>query len=173
MNNKVRDLLSSVKDATALLRWWNDPDLALKTSDEPPQTTPLILEAVEKTIVRWSEDPQPRHLRFGLRLRDTQELIGFGAVAHVDSYNRSCWLSLVIGDIVNRGQGYGGECVEALLSFCFETLQLNRVGAEVYTNNTPSLALFEKYGFQRDHKRQFRQFCLFPLLHPSSLYRSI
>lgn len=47
-----------------------------------------------------------------------------------------------------QGQGLGFECLEAMLLMVFEELKLNRIGAEVFSDNLPSLALFQKAGFQ-------------------------
>lgn len=48
------------------------------------------------------------------------------------------------------GQGFATEAARALLGWAFETLDLNRVQAEVDTRNGASARVLEKLGFQRE-----------------------
>ena len=48
------------------------------------------------------------------------------------------------------GQGFGTEAVSAVLGWAFETLDLNRVQAELDTRNPASARLLEKLGFVRE-----------------------
>ncbi|MFH8798007.1 GNAT family N-acetyltransferase [Streptomyces sp. NPDC017936] len=48
------------------------------------------------------------------------------------------------------GQGYATEAARALLGWAFDTLDLNRVQAEVDTRNAASARVLEKLGFVRE-----------------------
>ncbi|MEU3661016.1 GNAT family protein [Streptomyces sp. NPDC032940] len=48
------------------------------------------------------------------------------------------------------GQGYATEAARAVLGWAFDTLDLNRVQAEVDTRNAPSARVLEKLGFVRE-----------------------
>ena len=132
------------QNAQTLHRWFNDPHLHFLTSEDPFSETSLC--DVKAMLERWTK-PSP-HLRFGIHLRETKALIGFGAIACIDEYNQTCLCSLVLGEKRMQGQGLGFECLEAMLLMVFEELKLNRIGAEVFSDNLPSLALFQKAGFQ-------------------------
>ena len=56
------------------------------------------------------------------------------------------------------GQGYATEAVGALLSWAFETLDLNRVQAEADTRNGASRRVLEKLGFV--HEGTLREDCI-------------
>ncbi|NNN00984.1 MAG: GNAT family N-acetyltransferase [Acidimicrobiaceae bacterium] len=48
------------------------------------------------------------------------------------------------------GHGFATEAARALLQWAFDTLEINRVQAEVDTRNTPSARVLEKLGFVRE-----------------------
>ena len=47
-------------------------------------------------------------------------------------------------------QGLATEALQALLSYCFEILQMHRLSATADPRNLPSLKLLERLGFQRE-----------------------
>ena len=56
------------------------------------------------------------------------------------------------------GQGLMAEAAQELLRYGFTTLKLNRVGAQVFTDNAGSIRLLEKLGMTREGRlRQYRQ----------------
>ena len=55
-----------------------------------------------------------------------------------------------IGIIINQKQqqkGYASEALTLLINYCFTTLQLHQLFANITSDNESSLALFEKQGF--------------------------
>lgn len=49
----------------------------------------------------------------------------------------------------HRLSGCGSECIELIKDYCFNTLLLKQIFAHVNALNLPSLALFEKTGFEK------------------------
>ena len=80
----------------------------------------------------------------------TNAFIGFGMIAFIDRYNRSCKLGILIGRRGDWGKGYAREALQAVIAYCFQELKMNRIGAEVYAINERSIRLFEGLGFQRE-----------------------
>ncbi|MFD9794180.1 GNAT family N-acetyltransferase [Streptomyces sp. NPDC059070] len=62
---------------------------------------------------------------------------------------RSASLGYILNDTM-WGHGYATEAVHAVLAWGFDTLDLNRVQAEVDTRNTASGRVLEKIGFVRE-----------------------
>jgi [ribosomal protein S5]-alanine N-acetyltransferase len=62
---------------------------------------------------------------------------------------RSASLTYCLDDAA-WGHGYGTEAARALLSWAFDTLNLNRVQAETDTRNLASARVLEKIGFVRE-----------------------
>jgi ribosomal protein S18 acetylase RimI-like enzyme len=48
-----------------------------------------------------------------------------------------------------RGQGLGSKLLSAVLARA-KTFGLEKVELHVYTSNTPAIALYEKFGFERE-----------------------
>ena len=46
-----------------------------------------------------------------------------------------------------QGQGVGSKLVEAVLDLADNWLNILRIEVEVYTDNTPAIALYKKFGF--------------------------
>jgi len=56
-----------------------------------------------------------------------------------------------VGYVLNRaywGQGYMTEALQAVIAFCFDTLQLNRIEATHYVGNEASGRVMQKCGMQ-------------------------
>lgn len=57
---------------------------------------------------------------------------------------------IYIGDISDRGRGYGREAVELLLGHCFEKLSMERVTLDYYLGNKTAAELYKKIGFSKE-----------------------
>ncbi len=51
-----------------------------------------------------------------------------------------------------HGQGYGTEAAELLVNHCFRQLDYHKIHARARADNTPSVSLWEKLGFQHEGK---------------------
>ncbi|MER2908420.1 GNAT family N-acetyltransferase [Morganella morganii] len=49
-----------------------------------------------------------------------------------------------------RGQGVGSALMQAMIDYCDNWLGIRRIELEVFANNPDGLALYEKFGFQRE-----------------------
>lgn len=138
------------------LQWlnatFNDPDEDYFNGDDPPKEHPQTLEETQKTLDRILNRPAEADIiDYAIHKRDTDELIGCGMIAHINQYNRRCDLGLSLGwKRANWGQGYASEALQAVISYCFTELGLNRIGAEVYEFNEHSIRLVERNGFCRE-----------------------
>ncbi|MCP8967545.1 GNAT family N-acetyltransferase [Ectobacillus ponti] len=78
------------------------------------------------------------------------------------------------------GHGYATEAIRALTSFGFRVLELHRIGAVVYLENTASQHVLEKLGFAkegilRDYMKcdgKYYDVYMSSLLHPTNLKES-
>lgn len=58
-----------------------------------------------------------------------------------------------------QGRGVGTELMRAAIDLAENWLGLTRIELEVFTDNEPGIALYEKFGFEREgthHRRAFR-----------------
>jgi ribosomal-protein-alanine N-acetyltransferase len=131
---------------------FNDPDEDYFNGDDPPRERPETLEETQKLLDRILNRPADADIiDYAIHKKDGGELIGCGMIAHIDRYNRRCDLGIGLGwKRANWGKGYASETLRAVIAYCFGELNLNRIGAEIYEFNAPSIRLFERNGFRRE-----------------------
>jgi ribosomal-protein-alanine N-acetyltransferase len=143
----------------ANLEWlntlFNDPDEQYYDDDRPPREDPETLEETRNTLDRILNRPADAgHIDFAVHRKEDDALIGYGMIAHVDLYNRRCDLGISMGyDKGNWGKGYAREALQAVITYCFTELNLNRLGVQIYEFNARSIRLFEGLGFRREGAR--------------------
>ncbi|MEE3469860.1 MAG: GNAT family protein [Butyrivibrio hungatei] len=86
-------------------------------------------------------------IEYGIRTLDDDKLIGFIMLHSIEWNNRKAIMTVGIGDKAARGCGYGSEAIEMILRFAFMELNLNRVGLDVISDNTPAIECYQKAGF--------------------------
>lgn len=139
-------MLASLRneDSPILWKWINDRDLVQFNAAYKP-----VSEAQHQA---WFESIRQRDdvFIFGIRLLETDELIGSCQLHSVDQVSRSAELQIRLGEAAARGKGFGTEAVRLLLKFAFTDLNLNRVYLHVFDSNTRAIQVYEKNGFSRE-----------------------
>jgi RimJ/RimL family protein N-acetyltransferase len=87
---------------------------------------------------------------FGIRLCETDRLVGYCQLHSVDSVHRSAELQIRLGGTEVWGKGYGTEAVSQLLHFAFKDRNLHRVYLHVILSNAAAIRIYEKAGFVRE-----------------------
>ncbi|MEC0091119.1 GNAT family N-acetyltransferase [Paenibacillus macquariensis] len=98
-----------------------------------------------KNISKIHED----RVDFMIISKDTDEFLGEVVLSEIDSINRNANIRIAIG-MQQSGKGYGTEAMNLMLRYGFETLNLHRIGLEVYAFNPRAIHVYEKIGFQRE-----------------------
>jgi len=73
--------------------------------------------------------------------------LGLIDVFDFDAKNKRAGIGILIVKPENRGQGYGKEALQLLISYCFTHLALHQVYCNISANNEASLKLFQNEGF--------------------------
>jgi len=138
-------------NAEKLNAWENDPELLYYNDDQPDERLPDPLADTRQFIER-ATDPRPESTvyHYAIHTRDDGRLIGYGMIAFIDRYNRRCKLGIVIGEKEEWGKGYAREALAAVIKYCFNTLRMNHLQAEIHAFNERSIRLFEGLGFCRE-----------------------
>lgn len=156
-------------DLPQLAAWRNDPELRARTREFRPLT--------DVDQERWLErisGPDRRDFMFVVERTfkktpaicepgETPEaprwvpptVVGVVGLCNWDSVNASAEVSFYIGDKFWRGKGCGAMAVALLQAWGFRELRLNRVWAEVYAFNAPSIKLLDRLGYK--HEGTMRQ----------------
>jgi diamine N-acetyltransferase len=77
------------------------------------------------------------------------EAIGLIDVFDFDIKNKRAGIGILIQNEEKRNKGYGTEALELLTNYCFKSLHLHQVYANIAEDNLASLNLFENNGFKK------------------------
>jgi diamine N-acetyltransferase len=66
-----------------------------------------------------------------------------------DPKNRRAGIGIVIANPENRNKGVGAEALDLLCDYAFSVLDLHQLYANILEENTNSIHLFDKLGFER------------------------
>ena len=121
----------------AVMRYWSSAHWT-----EPAQADALIAKAqadyAAGTALRWA-----------VERRDTGAMIGNVNLYGFFDANRRCDIGYALAQ-AHWGQGLLGEAMAAALAHGFDTLDLNRVEADIDPRNAASAKVLERLGFVRE-----------------------
>jgi RimJ/RimL family protein N-acetyltransferase len=87
---------------------------------------------------------------FAIRQRTDPKIIGYINIHNISAVHRSADLGIRIGEERHRGQGLGKEALAMALDYCWNHLNLERVGLVVFRNNTRAIAAYSASGFKKE-----------------------
>lgn len=123
----------------------NDTSLWKLSDTQTPYSRFLIKQYLENAQQDIFEAKQLR-----LAVCDTHDnTIGLIDVFDFDYKNKRAGIGIIIKSESDRFKGYGKEALELLVNYCFTTLHLHQVYANISESNLPSLRLFEGNGFKK------------------------
>jgi RimJ/RimL family protein N-acetyltransferase len=132
------------EDLPTLWNWINDRTQVLMNSWYKPVTE--IQHQQWFTSIQNADD----FYIFGIRLLESDQLIGSCQLHSINFIDRNAELQIRLGDVSNRGHGYGTESLQLLLQFAFMDLNLIRVYLNVLSTNQVALRVYEKVGFKTE-----------------------
>ena len=132
--------------AAALFPVLADPALYRWIDQGPPASAERLREVYRRIECRRSPDGQETWLNWALFASNQPGPLGF-VQASLLSDGRA-WVAYVLGRSA-WGQGYAAEAVAALLEHLFGALGAHQAMATVEQDNTRSIALLLRLGFQR------------------------
>ncbi len=77
-------------------------------------------------------------------------LLGHCGLNYVDWVNRRAEFTIYIGNNTYKGRGCGKDALSTLLKYGFNTLNLNKIQCEVFTNNEGAIGLYRNLGFTEE-----------------------
>lgn len=91
---------------------------------------------------------EAKQLRLAI-CNNNDQTIGLIDVFDFDIKNKRAGIGILIQYKENRAKGFGKEALELLTHYCFSTLHVHQVYANIDENNVASLKLFEANGFKK------------------------
>lgn len=132
-------------DADILYRWENDMRLWPVSFTQIPFSKFILNEFVNAA---YSDIYTNKQLRLMIGRPGFSETIGIADIFEFEPQHLRAGLGIYVEESF-REKGYAHECVELMKQYCFSTLHLKQLYVHISVSNTPSLALFEKAGFEK------------------------
>lgn len=137
ISNEDVDALFGIFSNVEVMRYWSTPPLADR--DAAVALVNEIHDAFQRQVM----------LKWGVARQGDNVIIGTTTLYNLDFTNRRAEVGYALGREY-WGQGYMQEALQALLSYCFETLSLRRLEADVDPRNKASIQTLERLGFQHE-----------------------
>lgn len=136
-------------DLVQLASWRNDPELRLRTRE----FRPLNMANQERWLDHIS-GPDSTDFMFVVVSDSTltPTMLGVVGLCRWDARNRHAETSFYNGSNDMRGKGYMRRALTLLHAWGFQELSLERISAECFEFNEPSIALLKKLGFQEESR---------------------
>lgn len=143
---KVRLTAVTPADLPTMSKWWADADFLRLYDSVPayPQT--------EAQLTKRIEGGQKGETTFllGIRPLANDDLLGLLELDGIMWTHGTTFISIAIGEVENRGKGYGRDALRLGLNYAFQELNLHRVCLTVFNYNEAAVRLYEGSGFVRE-----------------------
>lgn len=132
-------------DATKILLWENNPAHWKVSDTEVPFSMQDILYLIEHAHNLRSTG----QLRFVICLHENNEAIGVIDLFDANFKHGRAGVGVLIGDHDQRSNGYASESLELLKEYASTILGFHSLFCSIHADNTGSIKLFEKCGFEK------------------------
>jgi len=124
----------------------NDQSMWEVSNTQTPYSRFLIKQYLENA---HQDIYEAKQLRLAICQDQDFPAIGLIDLFDFDPKNNRAGVGIVIQGKENRNQNIGSEALELLLKYSFYHLNLHQLYANIGTENSASIALFSKFGFQK------------------------
>ena len=124
----------------------NDQSMWEVSNTQTPYSRFLIKQYLENA---HQDIYEAKQLRLAICQDQDFPAIGLIDLFDFDPKNNRAGLGIVIQGQENRNQNIGSEALELILKYSFYHLNLHQLYANIGTENSASIALFSKFGFQK------------------------
>ena len=144
---RLRALESS--DVNMLYIWENDPAVWRVSGTCAPLSYQRIAQFIEEQGYDLYATRQMR-----LIIECDGVAVGTLDIVEFDPQHLRFGIGILIYDTKERGKGYARAAIEAIKSYARDTLGLKQIWASIAEDNAPSIALFERCGFELCGRRK-------------------
>lgn len=140
-------------DLELLYQWENDTSIWKVSNTLAPFSKYILQQYIENSHKDLFENKQ---LRLIIELRKHPVSIPIGAIDlfDIDFLNARAGIGILIANEKNRNHGYSSETIKLIHKYALSHLGLNQLYCHIDEDNQPSLALFEKLGYQITGKQK-------------------
>jgi RimJ/RimL family protein N-acetyltransferase len=133
-------------DVPALFEIHSHPEVMRYWASPPMQS----MAEAEQMVARFQQGYQAgTALQLGIERKEDQMLLGSCALFSIYHTSRRGEIGYSLGR-PHWGQGYMNEALKVFIGYLFDTLNFNRLEADIDPRNTASAKTLERLGFQRE-----------------------
>jgi [ribosomal protein S5]-alanine N-acetyltransferase len=104
-----------------------------------------------KDLLNWCQTGNdPARIMLSIRRRTDPKIIGYVHIQNINAVHRSADIGIRIGEERYRGKGYGKEALTIGLDYCWNHLNLERLGLIVFRNNVRAINAYRAVGFKKE-----------------------
>lgn len=142
-NIKLRAL--EPEDLDILYKWENNTQLWIHGNTLAPYPKLALREYIATT--QMADIYEAKQLRLMIECKQTKAVIGTIDMYDCDFHHRKAGIGILIEEAF-RKQDFATMTLNLISKYAFEFLRLNQLYAYIAEDNTQSLKLFEKVGYQ-------------------------
>ena len=136
-------------DLDTIVRWMETPDFQQFLYGDAARSPKQIREQIVAMLGRAAGHTMPGGIYLMIDSKSAGP-IGLLSLQSISWRNRSCTVDLYIGNTAMRAGITTAISFYRTLEYCFDELNLHRVGAYIYSFNTVSWRIFEMTGAVRE-----------------------
>lgn len=131
----------------------NDESIWHVSNTQTPYSRFLIKQYLENA---HQDIYEAKQLRLAICLKDNNNAIGLIDLFEFDPMHQRAGVGIVIQNEMSKGKGFGAEALRLMIDYAFSQLNLHQLFANIGEDNTFSIALFSKFGFEKiGNKKQW------------------
>ncbi|MBC7643165.1 MAG: GNAT family N-acetyltransferase [Flavobacterium sp.] len=159
------------EDLSFLYEIENDENIWEVSNTQTPYSQFLIKQYLENA---HQDIYEAKQLRLVICTKKNFKAIGLIDLFDFDPKNNRAGIGIIIKDETDRNQGVGSQALDLLIKYSFQNLNLNQLYANISSQNSASITLFTKFGFEKIGTKKkwnlingtYRDEDLFQLLKP-------
>ena len=124
----------------------NDQNIWEVSNTQTPYSRFLIKQYLENA---HQDIYEAKQLRLVICKNKDFKAIGLIDLFEFDPRNNRAGIGIIIKSESERNQGVGSQALELTINYSFKNLNLNQLFANINAENSASIALFAKFGFEK------------------------
>jgi len=153
-NNKIRLRAVEPSDIEILYQWENNTNIWIVGENN----TPYSRFDIERYVMSEGDIYTNKQLRLMINTANTNETVGSIDVFDYNPMHRRAGIGIIIYDTKNRHKGFASSALEIVIKYAFSELDIHMLYCNISANNTISLNLFKKAGFEIcSHKKNWNR----------------
>ena len=133
------------EDLEHLFRWENDTATWRVSNTLTPISRFVLRQYLEQA---HRDIYEAKQLRLIIQHNETERPLGAIDLFDFDPYHKRAGIGILIAHEADRGKGYARQALQTVTGYAFHTLGLHQLYASMDADNTASLELFRKEGFE-------------------------